>query len=89
MKDKHTMEIISEDRESTLVYYYCIATDNHSYDITIIYSNFYFGKAMVVSIQTKKIVLMCQEDIENEWYWVERLGINPLDISEYAKCFYG
>lgn len=74
------MDILLEEREDQTVHYYCIATDYYRYDISIIYSNLFCGKAMVISIQTGKMVLMCKEDIENEEYWLGRLGINTIDV---------
>lgn len=80
------IDILSEERENQLVHYYCIATDDHRYDLSVIYSNQFIGKAMVVSIQTGKMILMCQEDIENDQFWAEKLGIRAIDIGD-CKTF--
>jgi hypothetical protein len=37
---------------------------------------------MVVSIQSNTMVLLGSEDIENEWIWAEKLGINSIDVDE-------
>lgn len=41
---------------------------------------------MVISLQTERMVLMCNDDIKNEGVWAEKLGINPLDIED-CKAF--
>lgn len=76
-------EIISEINEKQFVHYYCILTQNHRYDLTITYTNHFFGKAMVTSIQTGRMVLLCSEDILIEENWVLPLQINEEDISEF------
>ncbi|MDQ0884577.1 SAV0927 family protein [Peribacillus sp. V2I11] len=60
------VDILFEESESQSVHYYCIATEHHRYDFAIIFTNNFFGKAMVVSIQSGTMVLMCNEDTENE-----------------------
>ncbi|CAK6481293.1 DUF3055 family protein [Peribacillus simplex] len=76
------VDILFEESESQSVHYYCIATEHHRYDFSIIFTNNFFGKAMVVSIQSGTMVLMCNEDIENDCYWAEKLGIHPIDVDE-------
>jgi Protein of unknown function (DUF3055) len=79
------IDILSEQRENQLVHHYCLATDDHRYDLSVIYSNQFIGKAMVVSIQTGKMVLMCQEDIKSDKFWAEKLGIMAIDIGDCKK----
>ncbi|MBM6602336.1 SAV0927 family protein [Priestia megaterium] len=75
-----TMEILLEEKETPIVYYYCIATNDCRYDFSIIYSNMFCGKAMVISIQTGNMVLLCSDDMEDDELWIEKLGIKMLDI---------
>lgn len=81
------VDILLEEKENQTVLHYCVATDTHRYDFSVIYSNYFFGKAMVISMQTEKMVLMCQEDIENDSFWVTKLGINDADISACKSFF--
>lgn len=69
------MEILLEKKETPIVYYYCMATDDCRYGFSVIYSNMFCGKAMVISIQT--------DDMEDEKLWIEKLGIKMVDI---IKC---
>jgi hypothetical protein len=80
------IDILLEEKESQSVHHYCLATDSHRYDFTFIYSNQFFGKAMVISFQTERMALMCQEDLDHEQYWVERLGIRAPDVGQ-CKTF--
>ncbi len=77
------MEILLEKRETPVVYYYCIATDDYRYDFSIIYSNMFRGKVMVISIQTGNMVLLCSDDMGDGELWIEKLGIKMVDI---IKC---
>jgi hypothetical protein len=77
------MEILLEKKETAVVYYYCIATDDCRNKFSIIYSNMFCGKAMVISIQTGNMVLLCSDDMEDEKSWIKKLGIKMVDI---IKC---
>ncbi|WP_393959494.1 SAV0927 family protein [Priestia megaterium] len=72
-----------EEKETPIVYYYCIATDDCRYDFSIIYSNMFCGKAMVIFIQTGNMALLCSDDMEDEEIQIEKLGIKIVDI---IKC---
>jgi len=81
------LDILSEEKENQLLHYFCLISNNHRYDLTIGYSNHFFGKAMVTSMQSGKMVLMCQEDTEAEDYWADQLGIEAEDIREFQEFF--
>jgi hypothetical protein len=76
------VDILIEEKGNYSVHYYCIATEHYRYDFSVIYTDQFFGKAMVVSIQSNTMVLLGSEDIENEWIWAEKLGINSIDVDE-------
>lgn len=79
--------MISEQSDHQLIKYFCLLSPNHRYDLTIGYSNHFYGKAMVTSIQTGRMVLLCQEDIYSEEYWTKGLGIEQEDIPEFQQFF--
>lgn len=81
------VDILLEEKENQSVHHYCVATETHRYDFSVIYSNQFYGKAMVVSIQTEKMVLMCQEDIDNDSYWAHKLGIKGIDLLSCKSFF--
>jgi hypothetical protein len=82
-----TLDILSEQKEQQLLHYFCLISNNHRYDLTIGYSEQFFGKAMVTSIQSGKMVLLCQEDTFSDYHWAERLGIEEEDIPEFQEFF--
>ncbi|NHM33553.1 SAV0927 family protein [Neobacillus terrae] len=77
------LDIISEMSAQQLMHYFCLISNNHRYDLTIGYSEHFFGKAMVTSIQTGNMVLLCQEDTFAVDHWAEKLGIQKEDIPEF------
>lgn len=81
------VDILLEEKENQTVNHYCIATDDYRYDFSVVYSNHFYGKAMVISIQTGKMVLMCQDDIENDLFWAKKLGISEIDIRSCKSFF--
>ncbi|MBT2736657.1 hypothetical protein QF028_000482 [Neobacillus sp. B4I6] len=81
------LDILSEQKEQQLLHYFCLISNNHRYDLTIGYSEQFFGKAMVTSIQSGKMVLLCQEDTYSDDHWAERLGIQAEDIPEFQEFF--
>lgn len=82
-----TLDILSEQKEQQLLHYFCLISNNHRYDLAIGYSEQFFGKAMVTSIQSGKMVLLCQEDTFSDYHWAERLGIEEEDIPEFQEFF--
>nr|WP_078409479.1 SAV0927 family protein [Priestia abyssalis] len=82
------MEIVSEKREQQPIHYYCLLTDYYRYDLMVAYSNHFFGKAVVTSLQNGQMVLLCSEDIEAEQYWAQKLGIEKQDVGEFRNFFH-
>jgi hypothetical protein len=81
------LDILSEQKDHQLLHYFCLLSNNHRYDLTIGYSNHFYGKAMVTSMQTGKMVLLCKEDTYAAHYWADRLGIEEEDIAEFQDFF--
>ncbi|MFB3170691.1 SAV0927 family protein [Neobacillus sp. 179-C4.2 HS] len=81
------LDILSEQKDQQLLHYFCLISNNHRYDLAIGYSNHFYGKAMVTSMQTGNMVLLCQEDTCAPQYWADRLGIEEEDIAEFQDFF--
>ncbi|WP_088044218.1 SAV0927 family protein [Bacillus sp. EAC] len=81
------LDIISETKENQLVHYYCLLTQNNRYDLSIAYSSHFYGKAMVTSIQSGQMVLLCSDDTYADQYWAPKLGIADEDIIEIQNFF--
>lgn len=80
--------ILSEEKETQNIHYYCIAAGSHRYDFAVIFSGKFLGKAMVISIQSGSMVLLCREDIKNPEHWAQKLGIVPEDVQELEHFFH-
>lgn len=80
------MEILLEEKSTQTMHYYCLCTDEYRYDLMVSYTDQFFGKTMVISLQTGMMVLMCNEDIEHEEIYVHKLGIKESDV-ESSKGF--
>ncbi|MBO9131146.1 SAV0927 family protein [Bacillus sp. 165] len=83
-----TLDILLEQTEKQITQYYCIVSNNHRYDLVINHSEQFFGKAMVTSIQSGRMVLLCPEDIEEHQYWALKLGIEQDDLHDIKHFFY-
>lgn len=81
------LDIISEMSEKQLFKYFCLLSNNYRYDLTIGYSEHFFGKAMITTLQSGKMVLLCQEDIKEDYRWANSLGIEKEDIPELIEFF--
>ncbi|MEH7118048.1 SAV0927 family protein [Neobacillus vireti] len=81
------IDILLEQKENQLLHYFCLITNHHRYDLTIGHSSYFLGKAMVTSLQSGNMVLLCQEDSHQAQYWAERLGIEEEDIPELQNFF--
>lgn len=79
------LDIISEISEKQTLQYFCLLSNNHRYDLAVAYSENFFGKAMVTSIQTGKMTLLCKEDTDLDDHWAERLGIEQEDIPDFQE----
>ncbi|MEY8348309.1 protein dltD precursor [Bacillus cereus] len=82
------LDILLEQVEKQSIGYYCIVSNQHRYDIAVTYSQQFFGKAMVTSIQNGRMILLSQEDIAEEQYWAPKLGIEVEDIEEFQSFFH-
>ncbi|AZU60612.1 SAV0927 family protein [Neobacillus mesonae] len=79
------LDHLLEEVENQLVKYYCIVSEDCRYDIVVIHSERFFGKAMVVSIQNSRMVLLSHHDIADEDYWAEKLDIKSSDVTEFRN----
>lgn len=59
--------------------YVCFTTEHHRYDLAIIDTKQFSGNSIVLSLQNNRMVLMCEEDIEDYEYWAPKLGIEEED----------
>jgi hypothetical protein len=82
------LDHLLEEVENQIVRYYCITSEEYRYDIVVIHSEMFFGKAMIISIQNGKMALLSHDDIHDESYWAEKLNIKKVDINGFKNLFY-
>jgi hypothetical protein len=82
------LDYLLEEVENQIVKYYCIATEDYRYDIVVVHSEMFLGKAMFVSIQSGRMVLLSHDDIPDESYWVKKLDIKNVDINVLRDLLY-
>ncbi|KAA9022603.1 SAV0927 family protein [Niallia endozanthoxylica] len=82
------LDYLLDETENQMVRYYCIASKDYRYDIVIVHSEMFLGKAMVMSIQNRRMVLLSYDDISDANYWGGQLGIQNTDINKFKDFFY-
>lgn len=81
------LDILSEEKGRQLMHYFCLISNQHRYDLIIGYSQHFFGKAMVTSMQSGNMVLLSQEDSHEDSHWSEKLGVVEEDIPAFQDFF--
>ena len=66
----------------------CFITDHHRYDFAIIDTKQFSGNSIVLSLQNNRMILMCEEDIEDSEYWAPKLGVEEEDTKAIQSFFY-
>ncbi|PLR69570.1 MULTISPECIES: DUF3055 domain-containing protein [Bacillaceae] len=61
----NAFEKFYDDSEQAHVRYVGFVTQDHRYDLAIVYSSMFFGKPLVVCLQTCKATLLDSSDIED------------------------
>ncbi|KMY55289.1 hypothetical protein AC623_16225 [Bacillus sp. FJAT-27231] len=66
----------------------CLITDHHRYDFAIIDTKQFSGNSIVLSLQNNRMILMCEEDIEDSEYWAPKLGVEQEDTKAIQDFLY-
>ncbi|GGE66886.1 DUF3055 domain-containing protein [Priestia taiwanensis] len=78
-----------DETENVKVKFVGFMTDDVRYDFGIVYTNAFFGKPLVVCMQTGRSAVLCQEDVENVEHLQQLFKIDSdkeaVDLSEYFK----
>ncbi|WP_028784026.1 SAV0927 family protein [Thalassobacillus devorans] len=81
------LEYLFEEVEEQEVRYTGIVSNDRRYDIGVVRSRQFLGKSLVFSLQNQVLLLMSKEDINDETYWSEKLGVYLEDI-DILKGFF-
>ncbi|MDF2945813.1 MAG: hypothetical protein K0S51_492 [Bacillales bacterium] len=80
-----------EEQENSKVRFIGFTTDNIRYDFGIIYTSMFFGKPLVVCMQTGRSSLMDQNDVDNAELLKELFQLKNLEeaneLSEILRDF--
>ncbi|MFB5660737.1 DUF3055 domain-containing protein [Alteribacillus sp. HJP-4] len=78
-----------EEFETTGVRFVGLSTEESRYDFGIVYTDMFFGKPLVICMQTGRSVLLGHEDTENEAFIKKSFRIESDEdtkhLSEYFK----
>ena len=75
--------------ETSPVSFVGFMTDQTRYDLAIIYTDSFFGKPLVVCMQTGKSALLCADDINNHEYLEHVFRLNDRSAAEEMAYFLG
>lgn len=77
-----------ETTEHAKVRFIGFVTDHSRYDFGMVFTNQFFGKPLVICMQTGKSVLMCAEDAENTEYLMEAFRIKEIEDAQQLSVFF-
>lgn len=81
-------DILVDETECQTAKYFCFAAEMERYDFTIFYSQRFFGKQIVISLQNGQMVLMSSEDIEHPEIWANKFSVHPSDVKHVQEFFH-
>jgi hypothetical protein len=81
------MELLYDDTENLLAQHVCLITEEQRYDFSFLHSSLFFGKSMVICLQSNKMILLSSSDLGQDIEWAHQLNITDEDISEIKQFF--
>lgn len=81
-------EHLYDESEQVKVRFVGFVSDEARYDFGIVYTNQFFGKPLVVCMQTGRSSLMCSEDVVNTEYLLKTFNLPNLSEADKLKEFF-
>jgi hypothetical protein len=81
-------EHLYDESEQVKVRFVGFASDKARYDFGIVYTTQFFGKPLVVCMQTGRSSLMCSEDVINTEYLKKTFNLPDIEEAEKLKEFF-
>lgn len=81
-------ERLYDEQEDVKVQFIGFTTDKSRYDFGIVYTNMFFGKPLVVCMQTGRSTLMCAEEAEMVDHIMRTFQINCRDEATDLSIFF-
>lgn len=73
-----------DEKEDTKTRFVSFMGEHHRFDLAIIQTNRYYGKALVLSIQNGKFAIIGQDDLEKEGYIEHAFQISAEEAQELS-----
>jgi hypothetical protein len=80
-------ERLYDTTETTKVNFVGFVSDNARYDFGLVYTNQFFGKPLVICMQTGRSSLLCAEDAQNISLLKEKFSIGNDEEAEELSIF--
>lgn len=74
-----------EETEKANIEFIGYASENSRYDFAIIYTEHFFGKPIVLCMQTGRSTLLCQDDLNNLEHLQRSFSIKPAEAEELSQ----
>jgi hypothetical protein len=81
-------EHLYDESEQVKVRFVGFSSDKARYDFGIVYTTQFFGKPLVVCMQTRTSSLMCSEDVVNTEYLQKTFKLSDHEEAEKLKEFF-
>ncbi|PLR97440.1 DUF3055 domain-containing protein [Bacillus sp. T33-2] len=81
-------EKLYDEHENVKVRFVGFVTDHSRYDFGIVYTNMFFGKPLVVCMQTGRSTLLDPQDIENLEHLQQVFRIQDLEQAAHLAEFF-
>lgn len=81
-------ERLYDEVEQSQVRYIGFTSETNRYDFGIVYTNMFFGKTLVVDMQTGRSALLCENDVDNVEYLQKLYNIDDYQEAEGLADFF-
>lgn len=81
-------ERLYDEQESVKAQFVGFTTEDGRYDFGIVYTNMFFGKPLVVCMQTGRSTLLCADDIDNVEHVMKVFQIQSLKEARNVSSFF-
>lgn len=82
------LDILMDEVEQQRARFICFMSENHRYDFWVFYSEKFYGKSIVYSMQSGKLIILCSSDLDDYTIWRGSLGVAEEDansVYDYLK----
>jgi hypothetical protein len=80
-------EKLYDENEKVKVRFIGFTTKDTRYDFGVVYTNMFFGKPLVICMQTNRVTLFGQDDIENTQHLKDIFRLRSLEEAEDLALF--